>query len=100
MAIEFSYPTPALEAEIIRHETGADPATADALAFLGEQLRHLGEAGVIDGPSTRLLVHVGSLIADGISPRRACDVALAQALTDDPDVRAAVTQVVTAVFAE
>jgi nitric oxide reductase NorQ protein len=41
---------------------------------------------------------VGSLIADGISPRRACDVALAQAVTDDPDVRSAVSQVVTAVF--
>jgi hypothetical protein len=41
---------------------------------------------------------VGSLIADGISPRRACDAALAQALSDDPDVRAAATQVVTAVF--
>ena len=69
----------------------------EALAFLGHKLRELDEADVIEGPSTRLLVHVGSLVADGISPRRACDVALAQALTDDPDVRAAVTQVVTAV---
>jgi nitric oxide reductase NorQ protein len=99
MAIEFSYPTPALEAEIIRHESGVDAATAGALAFLGEQLRHLGEAGVIDGPSTRLLVHVGSLTADGISPRRACDVALVLALSDDADVQAAIRDVVDAVFA-
>jgi nitric oxide reductase NorQ protein len=54
---------------------------------------------VIEGPSTRLLLHVGSLIADGIRPRRACDVALAQALSDDPDVQAAIHNVVNAVFA-
>jgi nitric oxide reductase NorQ protein len=98
MAIEFTYPSPELETEIIRHETGVDEATARSVTFLGEQLRRLGKAGVVEGPSTRLLVHVGSLVADGISPRRACDVALAQAVTDDPDVRTAVTHVVTAVF--
>lgn len=98
MAIEFTYPSPDLEIRIICHESGLDQAAARSLTFLGEQLRRLGEAGVIEGPGTRLLVHVGSLIADGISPRRACDVALAQVLTDDPDVRSAVTQVITAVF--
>jgi nitric oxide reductase NorQ protein len=98
MAIEFTYPSPELETEIIRHESGVDEATARSVTFLGEQLRRLGKAGVVEGPSTRLLVHVGSLVADGISPRRACDVALAQAVTDDPDVRTAVTHVVTAVF--
>jgi len=98
MAIEFTYPDPELEARIIRHESGVDPVAARWLACLGGQLRHLDEAGVIEGPSTRLLIHVGSLIADGISPRRACDVALAQALTDDPDVQAAIRDVVDAVF--
>ena len=98
MAIEFTYPGPELETDIITHETGTDTATAEALAFLGEQLRRLGEAGAIEGPSTRLLVHVGSLIADGISPRRACDVALVQALSDDADVQSAIRDVADAVF--
>jgi nitric oxide reductase NorQ protein len=99
MAIEFTYPSPELETEIIRHESGADTATAEALAFLGHKLRGLDEADVIEGPSTRLLVHVGSLVTDGISPRRACDVALVQALSDDTDVQAAIRDVVDAVFA-
>lgn len=98
MAIEFGYPEPALETRIIAHEAGVDDATARDLAFLGEQLRRLDEAGVIEGPSTRLLVHVGGLITRGIAPRRACDVGLVQALSDDPDVQEAVTQVVEAVF--
>jgi nitric oxide reductase NorQ protein len=99
MAIEFTYPSPELETEIIAHESGADIATAEALAFLGHKLRGLDEADVIEGPSTRLLVHVGSLVVDGISPRRACDVALVQALSDDTDVQGAIRDVVDAVFA-
>ena len=99
MAIEFTYPGPEQEAEIICHESGADEGTARSLAFLGGQLRRLGEAGVIEGPGTRLLVHVASLIAGGISPRRASDVALVQALSDDADVQAAIHDVVHAVFA-
>jgi nitric oxide reductase NorQ protein len=99
MAIEFTYPGPEQEAEIICHESGVDADTARSLAFLGGQLRRLGEAGVIEGPGTRLLVHVASLIADGISPRRASDVALVQALSDDADVQAAIHDVVHAVFA-
>jgi nitric oxide reductase NorQ protein len=99
MAIEFTYPSPELEAEIIGHESGVDGDTARSLSFLGAQLRRLGEAGVIEGPGTRLLVHVGSLIAGGISPRRASDVALVQALSDDADVQTAIHDVVHAVFA-
>ena len=98
MAIEFTYPTPERETEIIAHESGADVATAEALSFLGSKLRGLGEAEVIEGPSTRLLIHVGSLITDGISPRRAAEAALVQALSDDADVQAAIRDVVDAVF--
>ena len=98
MAIEFDYPGRELETRIIAHESAVAESTAAQLAFLGEQLRRLGEAGVIEGPGTRLLVHVGALIARGIAPRRACDVGLVQALTDDPDVQEAITEVVTAVF--
>jgi nitric oxide reductase NorQ protein len=98
MAIEFTYPAPHHEAQIITHETGTNPATAQQLAYLGHKLRELDAADVIEGPSTRLLVHVGSLIADGISPRRACDVALTLALSDDADVQGAIRDVVEAVF--
>lgn len=98
MAIEFDYPQRALETRIIAHEAGVEESTAEQLAFLAEQLRRLGEAGVIEGPGTRLLVHVGALIARGVTPRRACEVGLVQALTDDPDVQDAITQVISAIF--
>jgi nitric oxide reductase NorQ protein len=99
LAIEFSYPDVDLEADIIAHESGIDAAVARSLAFLGNRLRNLDEADIIDGPSTRLLVYVGALIRKGVTPLRACDVALVQAISDDRDVQTAVRQVAGAVFA-
>ncbi|HEY7173919.1 MAG TPA: CbbQ/NirQ/NorQ/GpvN family protein [Micromonosporaceae bacterium] len=100
LAIEFDYPSVDMETEIIVHEAGVDPETAGSLAFLGHQLRHLDEADIIDGPSTRLLIYVGALVRKGVTPRRACDVALVQAVSDDRDVQDAVRNVASAVFAE
>jgi nitric oxide reductase NorQ protein len=98
LAIEFGYPPADLEAQIIAHESGIGQASAEQLAFLAARLRNLDEAEIIDGPSTRLLIYVGALVARGIAPRRACDAALVQAVSDDRDVQAAIRQVVDAVF--
>jgi nitric oxide reductase NorQ protein len=100
MAIEFGYPTVDLETDIIAHESGIDAETAGSLAFLGNRLRNLEDADIIDGPSTRLLIYVGALIRKGVAPTRACDVALVQAVSDDRDVQRAVRSVAQAVFAE
>ena len=100
LAIEFDYPDVGLETEIIAHESGIDADTARSLAFIGERLRNLDDADIIEGPSTRLLVYVGALVRKGNSPQRACDVALVQAVSDDRDVQDAVRQVAHAVFAE
>jgi nitric oxide reductase NorQ protein len=100
LAIEFDYPDFDLETKIIAHESGIDADTARLLAFLGEQLRNLDEAEIIEGPSTRLLIYVGALIGNGVAPLRACAVALVQAVSDDRDVQDAVAQVCRAVFCE
>ncbi|MFI5894650.1 CbbQ/NirQ/NorQ/GpvN family protein [Actinoplanes sp. NPDC051513] len=99
MAIEFGYPDAGLEAAIIEHESGVEAATAESLAFLGDRLRNLDEADLIEGPSTRLLVYVGALIRKGVPPLRACDVALVQAISDDAEIQEAVRRVARAVFA-
>jgi nitric oxide reductase NorQ protein len=99
MAIEFTYPAAEQEAAIIAHEAGVDAATAESLAFLGDRLRNLDEADLIDGPSTRLLIYVGALIRKGVPALRACDVALVQAISDDAEIQEAVRKVASAVFA-
>jgi len=94
VSLEFGYPGPALEATIIAHESGVEPAKAERLAALGHKVRSLREQGLDEGVSTRLLIYAGQLMVRGIAPRRACAVAVAQALGDDPEVQLAVTQVV------
>jgi nitric oxide reductase NorQ protein len=93
VSLEFDYPPLDLEAAIVAHESGLDVDTARRLAAIGERLRHLRGHGLDDGVGTRLLVHAGRLVAGGVAPRRACDVAIARALTEDADVHRAIAEV-------
>src|SRR6478609_472957 len=53
---------------------------------------------VEEGVSTRLLVYAAQLTTRGVEPRRACDVAVVRAISDDPDVQQAVADVVDVVL--
>ena len=97
IAIEFSYPRPDLEQRIIAHEAECSIEHAATLAMLAEKLRHLNREHALEGPSTRLLIYAGRLMNGGIAPRRACEIAITQAMTDDHLVQAAVREVVHAV---
>ncbi len=98
VAIEFDYPPRAIEAEIVRHESGADEAIAHQLAKLGEKVRNLKEHGLGEGASTRLLIYAGKLISQGISPRRACQVAINWAVTDDESVQRSIEEIISSIF--
>jgi nitric oxide reductase NorQ protein len=98
IALDFTYPPREQEAEIITHESGVDPAMATELAKLGEKVRNLREHGLGEGVSTRLLIYAGRLIAKGISPRRACQVAVVWGLTDDAEVQRSIEEVVSSIF--
>jgi nitric oxide reductase NorQ protein len=98
MSVEFGYPPRDLEAKIIAHESGAGDSIAMELAKLGEKVRHLKEHGLAEGVSTRLLIYAGKLIHQGITPRRACQVAVIWALTDDRDVQRSIEEVVSSIF--
>lgn len=98
VAIEFDYPTQVLEQQIVEREAGVDAATAAALALVALQIRHLDQQNLLEGPSTRLLIYAAWLIAQGVAPRRACDVAIIQAMTDDTLLAKGIRQVIEAIF--
>ena len=98
ISIEFDYPPREHESQIIAHESGCDIAVATDLAKLGEKVRNLKEHGLGEGVSTRLLIYAGRLIAKGIPPRRACQVAVTWSLTDDLEVQRSIEEVVTSIF--
>jgi nitric oxide reductase NorQ protein len=85
-AIEFSYPTRSLEVEILVHETALPGPLAEGLVSVAEAARRLKGHGLDEGISTRMLVHAGTLIRHGIAVDAACEMALVQPLTDDPDM--------------
>lgn len=98
VAIEFNYPPRELEARIIEHESGVDASVAQNLAKLGEKVRNLREHGLEEGVSTRLLVYAGQLVAKGVSPRRACQVGIVWAISDDIHVQRSLDEVVASIF--
>jgi len=99
IAIEFTYPPPEIEAEIVQRESGCSAVQAEALAKLGAKVRHLREHGLQEGASTRLLIYAGRLMVEGIAARRACQVALVWILTDELELQRSLEEVVAAIFA-
>ncbi len=98
VALEFDFPPPDLETRIVVHEGGVDRATGADLVALAVRLRQLRDRGLPEVPSTRLLVSAARLIAGGVSPRDACRTAVAAPLTDDPELLAAIHDVIAAVL--
>ncbi len=98
ISIEFTHPRKELESKIIAHESGVSEEVAQDLAKLGEKVRNLREHGLSEGVSTRLLVYTGKLIQKGIPARRACQVGVVWALTDDADVQRSIEEVASSIF--
>ena len=98
ISIEFDYPPRDIEAEIVQHESGCTADDAMQLAMLGEKVRNLREHGLGEGASTRLLIYAGKLISQGIPPRRACQVAVNWAVTDDHAVQRSIEEIISSIF--
>ena len=98
VAIEFDYPQPDLECEIIMKESGIDKDMAEKLVRFAGMTRNLKDSGLEEGASTRLLVHAGKLMASGIDPANACHGAIAESLTDDPEMLEAINELSASLF--
>ncbi len=98
LAIEFDYPPHELEIRIVQQESGVKEDIARALVKVGEKVRNLKNHGLEEGVSTRLLIYAASLIRAGVPPHTASDVAIAQPITDDPDMQRSIREIISTVF--
>ena len=98
VAIEFDFPDVERETKIISHESGVEEDISNQLAVLGQKIRNLREHGLEEGASTRLLIYAARLIKQGISPKRACQVALTWGITDEVQIQETVDQIVSSIF--
>jgi len=98
MAIEFDYPSAAVETTVLEREAGVNRDIAEKLVKLGGKVRNLKNHGLEEGVSTRLLIYAGTLIKQGVAPDQACDVAIARPITDDVDMQRSIHELVKAIF--
>lgn len=98
IAIEFDFPSPGVESEIVAAESGLAIDRVKPLVQLAGRLRALKGQDIEEGVSTRLLVYCASLLAAGVKHDVAVRTALIEPLTDDADVKQGLMHVADAVL--
>ncbi len=98
VSLEFDYPEPEQEAEIVAREGGIDKSTATDLVNIGRKVRNLRGHGLEEGVSTRLLIYAAQLISKGISPIDAAEVAICSPITDDRELHRSIREIITTVI--
>ena len=96
----FSYPDVETEAIIIESETGLTAEESVKLAQMGAKIRELKGFGLDEGVSTRLLVYVGRLMEEGLSPIEASTVAISQTLVDETEIMESIYHIVNLYFGD
>ena len=86
ISLEFSYPKPDIEKDIIIKESGVDEQSALKLVAIASEIRNLTDTDIQEAVSTRLLVYAAKLIAKGFDPYNACIHTIVQSLSDEDDV--------------
>ncbi len=97
LSLEFTFPPPAHEVALVARESGLDAERVALLVRLAGKLRGLKGQDLEEGVSTRLVVYAATLIAGGMDLDRAIRAAMIEPLTDDPDTRQGLLDLVVAV---
>jgi nitric oxide reductase NorQ protein len=84
--MEFTYPKPQIEKEIIIKESGVDEEVANKLTLIASEIRNLDDTDIAEAVSTRLLVYAAKLIVKGFDPYQACVHTIVQSLSDEEEV--------------
>ena len=98
VAMEFDYPDAEAEAEIVAKEGGIDLETSADLVKIGHKVRNLRGHGLEEGVSTRLLIYAAQMIAKGIAPVEAANVAMCSPITDDRELQRSIREIITTII--
>lgn len=100
VSLNFQHPLQDVEEEILHTETGLSPEECRKLAEMGGKIREMKGYGLDEGVSTRLLVYAGRLMKAGLPAIDACEAAVSQTLTDDPDILESIRSIVNLYFGD
>ncbi len=98
ITLDFDYPSSDIEQEIVRHESKVGEKEANDLRRIAEKFRAMKNRGLDEGVSTRLLIYAGVLMVNGVEHRRACTTALIDPITDDPEIKKTLEEIVSSII--
>lgn len=98
IAMDFVYPKPELEKQILVRETGINEKTAEKLIELAQKIRNLKNRGLQEGVSTRLLIYAGQLITEQINILEAVKAAMIKPITDDEAMQVSLEEIAVSIF--
>lgn len=98
VAIEFGYPPPELEREVLMREAGIDGGGADRLVALAAAIRRQDDVDLREVASTRTLVATARLIVQNIPPVTAIRHGMIQPLTDERPIAEGLLEIARAIY--
>jgi nitric oxide reductase NorQ protein len=98
LAIDFDFPPPEHETEIVMRESGLARERVAQLVRLAGKLRALKGQDLDEGVSTRLIIYCATLIQGGMAIERAVQVALIEPLSDDADIKQGLRDLVSTIY--
>jgi len=98
ISLDFDYPEPEKEAEIVSNEGRIEMKTAIRLVSLAGKIRNIREHGLTEGASTRLLIYAARLIGNNIPVHDACRSAICLPLTDDEKLQETLNDLIDDIF--
>ncbi|MCC5857767.1 MAG: CbbQ/NirQ/NorQ/GpvN family protein [Ectothiorhodospiraceae bacterium] len=98
VALEFDFPPPRVECEIVARESGLPQDQCAALVNLARRLREMRGQDLEEGVSTRLLVYCATLVRAGVPIIEAARSTLVEPLSDDADVKEGLMEAILATF--
>lgn len=95
IAINFDFPREEVERKILMNEVpGTSAQTAQQLVSIGIKARLLKDHGLEESTSTRAMVYAANMMAAGLDPVVACQVAMVNPITDDVELSDALMEIV------
>ncbi|MBL4567587.1 MAG: CbbQ/NirQ/NorQ/GpvN family protein [Porticoccus sp.] len=98
LGLSFNYPDAEREVIIVCQESGIEKNIAQQLVALGNDLRRLKDHDLEEAASTRLLIYAALMINSGLPAKEACQVCMAEPLTDDMATQQAIGRLIDAHF--
>ncbi|MEI4233926.1 MULTISPECIES: CbbQ/NirQ/NorQ/GpvN family protein [Roseovarius] len=98
LSISFDFPNPETEIAVVASESGLERGRVAPLVRLAGHIRNLSGMDLEEGVSTRLLIYGATLMAGGMGVEQALDAAIIEPLSDEPDVRRALHDLVSTIY--